>query len=139
MEQILHKNRGNTKRFAKVINDFKKHNYDPYEIIKEYSNLESVGQEITAKKSELEILEQQERHLNGNIESLEARLSIRKQAMDAFYQLNAMGFGPLELKQISDIIWEISSHRNITPNEANDIFIKDIKKSISTMFCLRTG
>ena len=57
-------------RFAKVINDFKNHNYDPYEIIKEYSNLESVRQEITAKKNEAELLEQHVRWLNGNIASL---------------------------------------------------------------------
>ena len=116
-------------RFAKVINDFENHNYDPYEIIKEYSNLESVRQEITAKKNEVELLEQQVRWLNGNIASIDARLSIRKQTMDAFDQLNAMGFGLPELKQISDVIWEISSHRNTTPKEAADIFIKDIEKN----------
>ncbi len=116
-------------RFAKVINDFKNHNYDPYEIIKEYSCLESVRQELTAKKSELELLEHQERRLNGHIVSLEARLSFDKQITDAFYQLNAMGFGLLGLKQISKAILEISSHRNITPNEATDMFLKDIEKN----------
>ncbi len=116
-------------RFAKVINEFKNHNYDVYEIINEYSNLESVGQKITAKKIELELLVQQERRLNGNIGSLEARLSFDKQTMDNFDQLNAMGFGLLELKQISKAILEISSHRNITPKEATDIFIKDIKNN----------
>ncbi len=116
-------------RFAKVINDFKNHNYDPYEIIKEYSCLESFRQELTAKKSELELLEHQERRLNGHIVSLEARLSISKQTTDAFYQLNAMGFGLLELKQISKAILEISSHRNITPKEATDMFLKDIEKN----------
>jgi hypothetical protein len=80
-------------RFAKVINDFGNHNFNPYEIIKEYSNLQSVRQEITAKKNEAELLEQQVRWLNGNIASLDARLSIRKQTTDAFDQLNAMGFG----------------------------------------------
>jgi hypothetical protein len=116
-------------RFAKVINDFKNHNYDPYEIIREYSSLQSVRQEITAKKNEVELLEQHVKWLNGNIESKEARLSIRKQTMDAFDQLNAMGFGLPELKQISDVIWEISSHRNTTPKEAADIFIKDIEEN----------
>ena len=116
-------------RFTKVINEFKNHNYDPYEITNEYSRFESVGQEITIKKSELEILQQKERWLKGNIVSLEARLSISKQTTDAFYQIGAMGFGLLELKQIYDVILEISSHRNITPKEATDIFIKDIEKN----------
>ncbi len=116
-------------RFAKVISDFKKHNYDPYEIINEYSRLESVGQEIAAKKSELELLEQHKRWLNGHIVSWEARLSISKQTTDAFYQLDAMGFGVLELKQIYDVIFEISSNRNITPKEAAHIFIRDIEKN----------
>ena len=116
-------------RFAKVINDFKNHDYDPYEIIREYSNLESVRQEITAKKNEVEYLEQMVRWLNGNIVSKEARLSIRKQSMDAFDQLNAMGFGLPELKQIYDVILEISSQKNTTTSEATGIFIKDIEKN----------
>ena len=59
----------------------------------------------------------------------DARLSIRKQTADAFDELNAMGFGLPELKQISDVIWEISSHRNTTTREAADTFIKDIEKN----------
>ena len=56
-------------------------------------------------------------------------MTISKQTTDAFYQLDAMGFGLLELKQIYDVILEISSHRNITPKEATDLFIKDIEKN----------
>jgi hypothetical protein len=49
--------------------------------------------------------------------------------MDNFDQLDAMGFGILELKQISKAILEISSYRNITPKAAMDMFIKDIEKN----------
>ena len=37
-------------KFAKVINDFKNHGYDSYEIIDEYTRLSSVSEEIIYKK-----------------------------------------------------------------------------------------
>jgi hypothetical protein len=40
-----------------------------------------------------------------------------------------MGFGLPELKQIYDVMLEISSHRNTTTREAAHIFTKDIEKN----------
>jgi hypothetical protein len=116
-------------KFAKVIKEIKNHNHDPFEIIREYSEVLSVKQEIATKKQMVESLEQKEKHLNGNIASLDARLSVQKQTMDTFEELKAMGFGLAELKQIWNTILEISSTRETTPNEAVSIFIKDIEKN----------
>jgi hypothetical protein len=98
-------------RFAKVISDFKRHNYNPYEIIKEHSDLASVTQELATKTKSVESLKQQERLLIRQLVSLDARLSIHNQTMDTFEQLKAMGFGLAELKQIWTAVLEISSHR----------------------------
>jgi hypothetical protein len=116
-------------KFAKVINDFKNHNYDPYEIIKVHYNTASVTQELATIKESVESLGQQKRLLIGEVVSLAARLSAHKQTMDTFDELQAMGFGLAELKQIRNAVLELSSLRNITSREAVGIFINDIEKN----------
>ena len=46
--------------FAKVINDFKNHRYDAYEIINEYNNVQSVREEVIIKGGRVNDLQWEE-------------------------------------------------------------------------------
>ncbi len=53
---------------------------------------------------------------------------MHRQTMKRFRELEAMGFGLAELKQIWCAIVEISNYRKITTKEAVSCFIKDVEE-----------
>ena len=57
--------------FAKVINDFKNHRYDAYEIIKEYAGVQSVREELIIKEARVNQLQREEQKLNDKIACFE--------------------------------------------------------------------
>lgn len=119
-------------KFAKVFNDFKNHNYDPYKIIDEYTRLSSVREEIITKNNEVEILEQQVKSLNGKKGFLECRLNFLNLAMNTYDELEAMSLGLRELKQLRSLIVEISEANGISSDEAGSRFLKDIEQHYDT-------
>jgi hypothetical protein len=114
--------------FARAIIAFKNHNYDPYDIIKEYCVHDSLKEQIIEKQNIVMMLGQEERKLNGNIDSLKARLNVHIGSMDAFERLQAMGLGLPEMTQIWHLILEVSEYRNIPTAEAVKVFLKDIEE-----------
>jgi hypothetical protein len=59
---------------------------------------------------------------------LQAQIKIHKQTMDAYYQLEIMGFGLKELKKLWNTVWEIGYSNNISSEQAYLKFFKDIEE-----------
>jgi hypothetical protein len=114
--------------FAKVINDFKNHNYDAYEIINEYTNALSLRRELKNNESKIEVLQKQITVSNNTALFWESQANMHKQTMDKYAALEAMNFGYKELNQLWLTILEIANGNNIPSQEAVSKFIKDIKE-----------
>ena len=114
--------------FAKVINDFKNHNYDAYEIINEYTNALSLRRELKTNESKIEALQKQITVSNNTALFWESQANMHKQTMDKYAGLEAMNFGYKELNQLWLTVLEIANGNNIPSQEAVSKFIKDIEE-----------
>jgi hypothetical protein len=114
--------------FAKVIDDFKNHNYDAYEIINEYTNALSLRRELKTNESKIEALQKQITVSNNSALFWESQANRHKQTMDKCAGLEAMNFGYKELTQLWLTILEIAKGNNIPSEEAVAKFFKDIEE-----------
>ncbi|MGN6630498.1 MAG: hypothetical protein ACTHKJ_11620, partial [Candidatus Nitrosocosmicus sp.] len=114
--------------FSKLVSDFKEHGYDAHQIIKEYLRSLSIKLEIKTIESHIATLSVQRESLNNNILSMRSQIEIHKQTLDAYYQLEVMGFGLKELKKLWNTIREIGSSNRISSDEAYKKFFKDIEE-----------
>ena len=114
--------------FAKVIDDFKNHNYDAYEIINEYTNALSLRRELKINESKIETLQKQITVSNNSALFWESQANMHKQTMDKFTGLEAMDFGYKELNQLWLTVLEIAKGNNIPSEEAVAKFFKDIEE-----------
>ena len=106
----------------------KKHNYDAYEIIKEYSKHLSLGEQIITKETTGKILAEKEKSINEGTPPLEYKLNSLNQIMDTYYKLDAIGFGIRELKQLKSLIVKINLSNDIPYYESVPKFIKDVEE-----------
>ena len=88
------------KDFSKIISDFKEHQYDAHQIIKEHLESLSIKSEIKTLESHIVILSNQRESLNNTVLSLQSQIEIHKQTLDTYNQLEVMGFGLRALKKI---------------------------------------
>ena len=112
--------------FSQVIDDFKGHGYKAHEIINEYLKPRSLKLNTATKEAHIRSLSEQKASLNNSILSLESEVSIHRQTMNIYTNLEGMGFGLKELKQLWHTIREIVEANNISPKEAVSKFLKDI-------------
>ena len=122
------------KDFSKLISDFKEHQYDAHQIIKEYLRSLSIKSEIKTLESHVVILSNQRESLNNTVLSLQSQIEIHKQTLDTYNQLEVMGFGLKELKKLWNTVWEIAFSNNISSNEAYFKFFKDIEEEYDNKF-----
>ena len=71
--------------FAKVINDFKYHRYDAFAIIKEYTDVRWVREEVIIKGGRVNDLQWEEQKLNDKIAALRDQLDTQTQIMNAYH------------------------------------------------------
>ena len=114
--------------FVKVINDFKNHRYDAYEIIKEYNEVRSVREEVIMKGARVNYLRREEQNLNENIEALRPRLDTQTQIVNTYSELTGMNLGLKELKLLMSTITEIAQANNVPYDKAVSKFFKDIEE-----------
>ncbi len=114
--------------FAKVINDFKNHRYDAYEIIKEYTEVRSVREEVIMKGARVNNLQREEQNLNENIEALRTLLDSQTQIMNTYSELTRMNLGLKELKLLMSTITGIAQANNVPHDKAVGKFFKDIEE-----------
>ena len=116
------------KGLAKLIYDFKVNGYDPAKIIYEYTSSLSLRLEIKENENRIKELCQQRNSLQNLVLSLDSQVSMHRQTMNVFRELEAIGFGLADLKQIWYTILEISNIKKITTKEAVSRFIKDVEE-----------
>jgi hypothetical protein len=116
------------KELAKLIHDFKVNGYDPAKIINEYTSSLSLRLEIKENENKIKELWQQRNSLQNLVSFLGSQANMHRQTMNAFRELEAMGFGLAGLKQIWYTILEISNIKKITTKEAVSRFIKDVEE-----------
>ncbi len=112
--------------FSQVIDDFKGHGYNAYEIINEYLKPRSLKLDIATKEAHIRSLSEQKASLNNSILTLESQVNLHTQTMNIYYYLEGMGFGLKELKQLWHSIREIAEANNIPPKDAVSKFLQDI-------------
>jgi hypothetical protein len=116
------------KELAKLIHDFKVNGYDPAKIINEYTSSLSLRLEIKENENKIKELWQQRNSLQNLVSFLGSQANMHRQTMNAFRELEAMGFGLSDLKQIWYTILEIANYKKITAKEAVSFFIKDVEE-----------
>ncbi|WP_415310104.1 hypothetical protein [Candidatus Nitrosocosmicus sp. FF01] len=113
--------------FAKTINDFKNHNYDIQSILKDYKEIESLGQQIKIIQNIITTYHPIKENLLNEVNKLEEQISFSKQTMNTYNELYNAGFGLKELKQLSKTILEISLANKISLFEGVSKFLKDVE------------
>jgi hypothetical protein len=114
--------------FAKVINDFKNHRYDAYEIINEYNSVQSVREEVIIKGGRVNDLQWEEQKLNDKIAALGPQLDYQTQIVNTCSELTGMNLGLKELKLLMSTITEIAQANNIPYYKAVSKFFRDIEE-----------
>jgi hypothetical protein len=115
------------KRFAWAINNFKNNGFNIPMIIAECTSSSSLTKKIKTMKDNVKILQSKIISLNKSVSFLENKVFYHKQIMDIYYQLEGMGLGLHQLKQLLGTILEIAAANNIPAEEAVSKFLKDVK------------
>jgi hypothetical protein len=84
--------------FCKTINDFKDYDYDPYRIISEYKNIDSLNQVRESLLTEINLKTPVRDHLVRQVSDLQDQLSFCNQTISTYNRLCIYGFGLKELK-----------------------------------------
>jgi hypothetical protein len=114
--------------FAKLINDFAIHRYDVYKIISEYNDFRSVKDETKAASCRLLKLEKGEQDLKDKIAKLEIQYESVTQTMNTYSELEKLGLGLKELKQLLSTIMEIAKANDIPNDKALNRFFRNIRE-----------
>jgi hypothetical protein len=101
-------------RFAKVIDDFKKNDFDYSKIMLEYITSISIADKIKINDHQLNELEQRKKWLTESVSYLQNEVNTDSQIVSAYTQLKEIGFGLHRLKQLYNIITEIAEENNIS-------------------------
>ena len=96
-------------------------------IIDECTTSSSLTKKIKTMKDNIEILESKIIGLNKSVSFLENKANHHQQAMNIYYELNGMGLGLHQLKQLHGTILEISDANNTPAEEAVSKFLKDVE------------
>ncbi len=93
---------------------------------------------ISENEERVKEIQEQRNYLLREVSSLDSQASMHKQTMSVYWELEAMGFGLPEIKQIWNTILEIAGTRkdSISPQEAVSLFIRDIEENYHDKFLL---
>lgn len=125
-------------KFAKVINDFKDHDFDASRIIHEYKEIESLRQERNHIQTVINLNSPVRNELLNEIAKLHEQMNYSKQTMNIYNELFKIGFGLKELKQLYSTILEIGLANKINLDKAVSKFLKDIENQYDNKLGLET-
>jgi hypothetical protein len=116
-------------KFIKVMNEFNKHNHDPYEIIYEYMYNQSLDKEIVEKEKKIDGLKNQIKILEIQSSSTRACLEYNKNMENTIEQFESINFGIDDLMRIHNLIVESASINNIPVQSMIKIVVDDMEKN----------
>lgn len=113
--------------FSKSIKDFKDYEYDPFQIIKEYKNIESLNQVRESIRAEINLNTPIRDHLLRQVTDLQNQVYGCDQTIRIYNELCIYGFGLHELKKLRQTLIEISTANNLSPQDVGKKFLKDVE------------
>ena len=113
--------------FSSIINDFKTHNYNILDILKEYKQIQSLRKERDRIQNDINLNTPLQQDLLKQIASLNSQLELSRQTMKIYWELGTMGFDLKKLKQLYSTIIEIAIANHISPWDAVTKFLNDIE------------
>jgi hypothetical protein len=116
-------------KFIKVMNDFEKHNHDPYDIIIEYLQHQSLDKEIAIKNKLVSDKKRQIEKLEIQIVSTRARLDCNQTLEMAVEKLGSTEFEIADILRINDLIVEAASIKKIPIPLMVKIVVEDMEKN----------
>ena len=114
--------------FAKAVRGIRQYDYDVDKIIAEFSDFDFLKSQIKLYRSINKELENKCTKLTNDCNSLEEMLNSYNQMLLKHNELESMGFGLKELKQLYHIINEIAVANNLSVKEASPKFYKDVEE-----------
>jgi hypothetical protein len=113
--------------FAKVIDDFKKYDFDPIKIINDYENMESLREEYNTFKRNIDVQIDLRNELYQQVTSLKSQAYQFDKTIKRIEVLESMGFGIKELEHLSNIVMQVAVVNKIDKEVAVQKFLKDIE------------
>ncbi|MGB0027699.1 MAG: hypothetical protein WBP64_12750, partial [Nitrososphaeraceae archaeon] len=115
-------------KFAKVVHGISEEGYDAGKVIKEFSDLESLKTEYRFYREAIPNLTKNYDDLKQGCSMLEQSVNSYNQTLSLYDELQAMGFGLKELKQLRNTFNEIACANNILKDQASQKFYRDIEE-----------
>ena len=113
--------------FSSLINDFKTHKYNIFDILKEYKQIQSLRKEKDHIQNTIAINAPLQQDLLKEVNLLNSRLDVSRQTVKIYSELDAMGFDLKRLKQLHGTIIEIAIANHILEWDAVTKFLNDIE------------
>ncbi len=114
--------------FANAINDFKQYNFNVTKILTEYKHINSLRGEMGETRNQVYKNIEQKNKLMEGISSLEVEANYHRQTTNTFKELEKIGFGLKELKQLSNTVMESALANDIEVKESVNRFFIDLDK-----------
>ncbi|MDQ3970891.1 MAG: hypothetical protein M3227_04300 [Thermoproteota archaeon] len=114
--------------FTKAVHGLGEYGYDVDKIIAEFSELDFLKRQIEFFRSITPKLEVNYVKLNEQRSSLEQIINFHRQKISICDELEQLGFGLKELKQLWHTINEITEANNISSDDAVQKFFKDVEE-----------
>jgi hypothetical protein len=115
-------------KLAKLVRGISQKGYDVDKAIQEFSDLESARNDCLFHQALIPILEIKNNGLKSEASILEQSVNAYKQTLSLYDELQYMGLGLRELKQLQNTILEISDANNIPIEDAVKRFFKEVEE-----------
>ena len=115
-------------KFAKLINDLRNLGLDIPKIIEKYVAAISMEDKIQQETQHLETLQKENTQLYNSLLIWQDEINKHRLTLYFYHQLELMGFGLKEIKQLHNTILEITAANNISDDKAVLKFLKDVEE-----------
>ncbi|HYA84074.1 MAG TPA: LLM class flavin-dependent oxidoreductase [Candidatus Bathyarchaeia archaeon] len=115
-------------KLAKFVDNLKQSDYNIEKIITESLNFEVLRATHKHLQENIPSLENRKKDLERECSTLETWISMHKQVLSKYHDLEVMGFGLNHLQFLWTTIREITRENNIDPEEAVTKFLSDVER-----------
>jgi cell division protein FtsB len=113
--------------FSSIINDFKTFNYNIFDILKEYKQIQSLRKERDQIQADINLKVPLRQSLFQQVDLLNSQLDASRQTMKIYWGLSEAGFDLKRLKQLYLMIIEIALANNLPMRDAFTKFLNDME------------
>jgi len=114
--------------FANAIDDFKQYRFDVTKILTEYRRINSLTSELKLTQHQIDEISSTKDKLRNDLYSLNERVNFHTQTINTFIELQNIGFGLKELKQLSNTVMESALANDLSVQVSVKKFFTDLYK-----------